>query len=132
MSEKVLQTLVIGVDVTFVPNQIVSLHLQGVHNSCKLKIMGRVALLMVLQLVRSISYNCPILHQNIAGSLSRCITIDHKVLLSGNASIGVVVSLYFNPWKLCSHSGVHSNSLVFFNRLVIGLAILQEFSMKRR
>ena len=72
----------IGVDVTFVPNQIVSLHLQGVHNSCKLKIMGRVALLMVLQLARSISYNSPILHQNTAESLSECITIDYKVLLN--------------------------------------------------
>jgi hypothetical protein len=53
---------VIGVDVTFVLDQIVSLDLQGMHNSGKLKVMGRVALLMVLQLVGSISYNSPILH----------------------------------------------------------------------
>ena len=72
----------IGVDVTFVSDQIVSLDLQGVHNSCKLKIMGRVALLVVLQLAGSISYNSPILHQNTTESLSGCITIDHKVLLN--------------------------------------------------
>ena len=52
----------IGVDVTFVPDQIVSLDLQGVHNNYKLRIMGRVALLMVLQLMGSISYNSPTLH----------------------------------------------------------------------
>ena len=72
----------IGVDVTFVPDQIVSLDLQGVHNSYKLKIMGRVALLMVLQLAGSISYNSHILHQNTAESLSGHIIIDHKVLLN--------------------------------------------------
>ena len=72
----------ISVDVTFVPDQIVSLDLQGMHNSYEFKVMGWVALLMVLQLVGSISYNPPILHQNIAESLSRCITIDHKVLLN--------------------------------------------------
>jgi hypothetical protein len=44
--------------------------------------MGRVALLMVLQLAGSINYNSPILHQNIAKSLSGCITIDHEVLLN--------------------------------------------------
>jgi hypothetical protein len=51
--------------------------------------------------------------------------------MSGNASIGLVVSFYFKVWKLCSHSGVHSYSLVFFSRLVIGLAILEKFSMKQ-
>ena len=73
LSEKVLQALVIGVDITFVSDQIVSLDLQGVHNSCKLKIMGRVALLVVLQLVGSISYDSPILHQNTNSEyLSHC------------------------------------------------------------
>ena len=72
----------IGVDVTFVPDQIVSLDLQGVHNSCKLKIMGMVVLLVVLQLMGSIRYNFPILHQNTAESLFGRITIDHKVLLN--------------------------------------------------
>ena len=72
----------IDVDVTFIPNQIVSLDLQGVHNSCNVKVMGRVALLLVLQLAGSISYNSPILHQNIAESLSGRIIIDHKVLLN--------------------------------------------------
>ena len=52
------------------------------HNSCKLKVMGRVALLMVLQLSGCISYDSPILHQNIAKSLSGCITIDHEVSLN--------------------------------------------------
>ena len=72
----------IYLDVAFVPNQIVPLDLQGVHNNCKLKVMGRVALLMVLQLAGCISYDSPILHQNIAKSPSRCITIDHEVLLN--------------------------------------------------
>ena len=52
------------------------------HNSYKLKIMGRVALLMVLQLVGSISYNSPILHQDTTESLSVHMTIDHKVMLN--------------------------------------------------
>jgi hypothetical protein len=82
LGEEVLQTLVIGIDVTFVPDQVVSPDLQGMHNSCKLKVMGRVVLLMVLQLAGSISYNSSVLHQNTANSLSRCITIDHKVLLN--------------------------------------------------
>jgi hypothetical protein len=73
---------VIGVDVTFVPDQVVSLDLQGMHNSCKFKVMGQVALLIILQMAGSTSYNSPILHQNIAKSLSRCITIDHEVLLN--------------------------------------------------
>ena len=72
----------IGVDVTFVPDWILSSDLQGMHNSCKLKIMGRVALLMVLQLAGCISYDSPILHQDTAKSLSRSIAIDHKVLLN--------------------------------------------------
>ena len=72
----------IGVDVAFVPDQVVSLDLQGMHDSCKLKVMGRPALLMVLQLVGSIRYDSTILHQNTAKSLSRCITIDHEVLLN--------------------------------------------------
>ena len=74
--------LVIYVDVTFVPDQIVSPDLKGMHNSCKFKVMGRVALLMVLQLSRCLSYDSPILHQNIAKSPSRCITIDYEVLLN--------------------------------------------------
>ena len=72
----------IGVDVIFVPDWILSSDLQGVHNSCKLKIMGRVVLLEVLQLEGSISYNSPILHQNTADSLSGRIIIDYKVLLN--------------------------------------------------
>ena len=72
----------ICVDVTFVPDQIVSLNLQGVHNCYKLKIMGRVALLVVLQLLGYISYDSSILHQNTVESLSGGIIIDHKVLLN--------------------------------------------------
>ena len=72
----------IGVDIAFVPDQIVSLDLQGMHNSYEFKVMGWVALLMVLQLVGSISYNPPILHQNTVEPLFGCITIDHKVLLN--------------------------------------------------
>ena len=72
----------ISVDIAFVLDQVVSLDLQGMHNSCKFKVMGWVALLMVLQLAGSISYNSPIQHQNTTKSLSRCITMDHKVLLN--------------------------------------------------
>jgi hypothetical protein len=39
---------VIGVDVAFVPDQVVSPYLQGMHNSYKFKVMGRIALLMIL------------------------------------------------------------------------------------
>jgi hypothetical protein len=92
--------------------------------------MSRVALLMVLQLMGHTGNDSLILHQNTAKSLSGCITIDHEVLwMSDKERTGVVVSFYFRVWKLSSHSGVHSNSLVFFRRLVMGLAILEKFSM---
>jgi hypothetical protein len=71
---------VICVDVTLVAYQIVYTYLQGVHNSCKFKVMGRVALLMVLQLSRAICYDPPILHQDTTKSLSESIAIDHEVL----------------------------------------------------
>jgi hypothetical protein len=71
----------IGVNVTFVPDQVVSPDLQGMHNRCKLKVVGQVALLMVLQLSGCISYDSPTLHQNTTKSLSRGITIDHEVFL---------------------------------------------------
>jgi hypothetical protein len=51
------------------------------HNSGKLKIMGWVALLMVLQLSRHIGNDSSTLHQNATQSLSGFITIDHKVFL---------------------------------------------------
>jgi hypothetical protein len=71
-----------------------------------------------------------ILHQNTSKSLSGCAIIDHEVL--PNVRQGKDRSggkLLFRVWKLRSHSGVHSNLLVFFRRLVIGLAILEKFSM---
>jgi predicted nucleic acid-binding protein len=73
---------VIYVNVTFVPDQVVPPNLQGMHHNSKFKVMGQVALLMVLQLLGYISYDSPILHENIAKSLSGCITIDHEVLLN--------------------------------------------------
>jgi len=51
------------------------------HNSGKLKIVGRVALLMVLQLSGCIGNDSPTLHQNATQSLSGCITIDYEVFL---------------------------------------------------
>jgi hypothetical protein len=71
----------IGIDVTFVLDQIVSLDLQGMHNNCKLKVVGQIALLMVLQLSRRVSNDSRTLHQNTTKSLSRGITIDHEVFL---------------------------------------------------
>jgi hypothetical protein len=73
---------VIGLDVMFVFDQVVSSDLLGMYNYCELKVLGRVALLMVLQPVGSISYNSSILHQNTTKSLSGCITMDHEVLLN--------------------------------------------------
>ena len=70
----------IYVDVTFAPDQVMSLDLQGVYNSYKLKVMSRVALFMVFQLSRGISYDFPVLHQNTTKSLPGCITVDYKVL----------------------------------------------------
>jgi hypothetical protein len=51
------------------------------HDSGKLQVMGWVALLMVLQLSGCIGNDSSTLHQNIAESLSGCITIDHEVFL---------------------------------------------------
>jgi hypothetical protein len=69
----------ICVNITLIPDQVVSLDLQGVHYNGKLKIVGRVALLMVLQLSRCIGNDSPTLHQYATKSLSRSITIDHEV-----------------------------------------------------
>jgi hypothetical protein len=49
------------------------------HNSGKLKIVSRVALLMVLQLSGRIGNDSSTLSQNTTKSLSGCITIDHEV-----------------------------------------------------
>jgi hypothetical protein len=51
------------------------------HNCSKLKVVGLVALLMVLQLSRHIGDDSSTLHQNTVESLSGCITIDHEVFL---------------------------------------------------
>jgi hypothetical protein len=51
------------------------------YNNCELKVMSRITLLMVLQLTGCISNDPPTLHQNTTESLSRGITIDHKVFL---------------------------------------------------
>jgi hypothetical protein len=48
LSKEVLQALVIGIDITLISDQIVSLNFHGMHHSGKLKIVGRVALLVVL------------------------------------------------------------------------------------
>ena len=48
MSEEILQALVISVDITFVADQVVPLDLQSMYHSCKLKIMSRVSLLVLL------------------------------------------------------------------------------------
>jgi hypothetical protein len=72
---------VIGIDITFISNQVVPPDLQGMHNCNKLKVMSRVALLMVLQLSGHIGNDSLTLHQNATQSLSRCITIDHEVFL---------------------------------------------------
>ena len=83
------------------------------HNSGKLKIVGRVALLMVLQLSGRIGNDSPTLHQNATQSLSGCITIDYEVFLdieqgknrSGGKllfqSLEVVLALW-RPFKLIS------------------------------
>jgi hypothetical protein len=81
LSEEVLQALVIDIDITLIYDQIVSPDLYGMHNSGKLKIVGQVALLMVLELLGHIGNDSSTLHQNTAKPLSRCITIDHEVFL---------------------------------------------------
>jgi hypothetical protein len=83
------------------------------HNSGKLKILGWVALLMVLQLSGRIGNESSTLHQNTAVSLSGCITIDHEVFLDigqgKNKSGGKllfqsleVVLILGHPFKLIS------------------------------
>ena len=62
LSEEVLQVLVVGVDITLVPNQVVSPNLQGMHNGFLLKIMGRVTLFVLFQLAGCLSNDFPILH----------------------------------------------------------------------
>jgi hypothetical protein len=49
------------------------------YNGCKLKIMCRIALFMILQLSRGIGNNSSIVHQNTTESLAGCITIDYEI-----------------------------------------------------
>jgi hypothetical protein len=55
---------VVGVDLTFVSNQVMSLDLECMHYSGQLLVMGRVILFMGLQLPRGIGYNSSILHEH--------------------------------------------------------------------
>jgi hypothetical protein len=55
---------VVGIDLTLIPNQVVSPNLKGVHHGCKLQIMGGIILLVGFELAGSICHYFPILHEN--------------------------------------------------------------------
>jgi hypothetical protein len=52
--------------------------------------------------------------------------------ISGCAKTGAVVSNFCKIWKAASHSSVQANFLSFYNKLVIGLTILEKSGIKRR
>jgi hypothetical protein len=49
LSEDIPQTLMIGENVTFVPNQVMPPYLQSMHYGCQFQIMGGIILLMRLK-----------------------------------------------------------------------------------
>ena len=52
--------------------------------------------------------------------------------LVGNTRIGVLVSLFFNSWKLRSHLSVHSNFRSLFVKVVSGAAKVEKPSNPRK
>jgi hypothetical protein len=64
LSENILQTLMVSVDLTLISDKIVSPNLEGMHYRCKFQIMGGVILLMGIKLAGSICHYFPILHKD--------------------------------------------------------------------
>ena len=77
---KVSQTLVVRVDSTADPIQIMSPNLEGKNNCPQLQVVGRIISLVRLQLSRSISHHMASLHQHCSHTCDRSITIDHEIL----------------------------------------------------
>src|SRR5688500_6323213 len=80
LSENVLETLVISVDVTVSSHQVVSPYLKSMNYSCQFQIMCRVVLFMGPKCPRSISNHSVLLHQDTSQTSTRSITINFKWL----------------------------------------------------
>jgi hypothetical protein len=75
LSEKIFQTLVVGVDVARFPKQVVSPYLESMYYRSELKIMSWVVLLVLPKLIRSIRNHPSILHKHTPQTNARCVTI---------------------------------------------------------
>jgi hypothetical protein len=54
-------------------------NLQGMYHGCKFKVVGRVVLFVLPQLLRGIRNNFAILHQHGTEALTRSIAVDYEV-----------------------------------------------------
>ena len=80
LSENVLETLMIDVNVTRLTIKIMPPQFQGKHNSGQLEVMGRIIPLMFLQLPRAISNHPAFLHQHTFKANTRSIRINYETL----------------------------------------------------
>jgi hypothetical protein len=73
---------VVGIDLTLIPNQVMSPNLKGMHYGSKFQIMGGIIRLVGLELAGSICHYFPILHENTSQPLSGCVAIYDKIPLN--------------------------------------------------
>jgi hypothetical protein len=96
---------------------------QGMYQGYKFKVVGRVVLFVLSQLPRGIRNNFAVLHQHTTEALTRGIAVDYEVLPDIRKSEDLGSSeLGFDQM----------NGTLFLSSSVIGLAILEKFSMNRR
>src|SRR3954469_11540637 len=81
MSKQVLQTLVVGVYLATITDEVVSPHLQCINHCCQFEIMRWIIFFVRTQLTRDISNHFALLHKDTTKSLTRCVAVYHEVLL---------------------------------------------------
>jgi hypothetical protein len=79
LSEKVLQALMVGEDMSHIPPKIMPLRMQSMNHSGQLKIM-QIVLFMRVQLTWGIHNYVTFLHENTAKPSTRCITVNNEGL----------------------------------------------------
>jgi hypothetical protein len=78
--EDILETLMIGVNVTRFAIEVMPPRFEGKNNSGQLEVMGRVIPIMLVQLPRAISNHSVFLHQHTTKANTRSICINCEML----------------------------------------------------
>ena len=74
-----------------------------------------------------------LLAKDTAEASTRSIAIDIEASMNiGKDQNGSSGQMCLNAWKLLSQASDHTNCVSVFNNAVIGFAILEKFSIKRR